>query len=196
MAEYEEIALGTVLADPVAVFERVEKEGATPTVLRGGDSVAAIFPTPGVERIVDVQQALHQEWPDSAYAIRQDDVVGSLTPGRFADLVVLTDNLLAVPPDALSRVEVLMTMIGGVTEFCAPDAEAVCRGVASSHESGPAAAWSNAPGQGPALASVGQSQDSGCSSPSRRPTEPCTSYRSMVLMWQHSMARPLTGKSS
>ncbi len=67
MAKYEEIALGTVLADPVAVFDRVEKEGAALTVMRGGDSVAVILPAPGVEKIVDVQHALHQESPDSAF---------------------------------------------------------------------------------------------------------------------------------
>jgi hypothetical protein len=67
MAKHEEIALGTVLADPVAVFERVEKERATLSVMRGGESVAVISPAPGVERFVDIHRALHQERPDSAF---------------------------------------------------------------------------------------------------------------------------------
>ena len=77
---------------------------------------------------VTVEQGLAMMTTGSAYAIRQDNVVGSLTPGKFADLVVLSDNLLAVPSAAISEVEVLMTMIGGVTEFCARGSGAVCPG--------------------------------------------------------------------
>lgn len=77
---------------------------------------------------VSVDQGLAMMTTGSAYAIRQDDVVGSLTPGKFADLVVLSDNLLAVPPEAIPGIEVLMTMVGGVTEFCALGAETWCPG--------------------------------------------------------------------
>lgn len=103
---------------------------------------------------VTVEQGLAMMTTGSAYAIRQDDVVGSLVPGKFADLVVLSGNLLTVPLDAIPGVELLMTMIGGVTEFCAPGAEAVCPWFATSDESGQAnaAASSSAQGQAPALA--------------------------------------------
>lgn len=77
---------------------------------------------------VTVEQGLAMMTTGSAYAIRQEDVVGSLTPGKFADLVVLSNNLLSVPSAAIPEVEVIMTMIGGETEFCSRGAEAVCPG--------------------------------------------------------------------
>jgi len=80
---------------------------------------------------VTVEQGLAMMTTGSAYAIRQEDVVGSLTPGKYADLVVLSDDLLAVPSSALPDVEILMTMIGGTTEFCASGAEAWCPGWAA-----------------------------------------------------------------
>jgi hypothetical protein len=100
---------------------------------------------------VTIEQGLTMMTMNSAYAIRQEDVVGSLTPGKFADLVVLTDNLLTVPSDGLPGVEVLMTMIGGVTEFCARSAEAWCPG-RSPTATRDVSASSGRPGQGPELA--------------------------------------------
>jgi len=77
---------------------------------------------------VTVGQGLAMMTTGSAYALRQEDVVGSLTPGRFADVVVLSDNPLTVAGDELPAIDVLMTMIGGVTEFCMGGAEAWCPG--------------------------------------------------------------------
>ncbi len=67
MAKHEEIALGTVLADPVAVFDRVEKERAKLSVMRGGDPVAVISPAPVAKTLADIHRALHEEPPDSAF---------------------------------------------------------------------------------------------------------------------------------
>ncbi|GBD84792.1 amidohydrolase family protein [bacterium BMS3Abin02] len=77
---------------------------------------------------VSVEQGLAMMTTGSAYAIRQEDVVGSPTPGKYADLLVLSDNLLTVPSDQIPNVELLMTMIGGTTEFCARGAEQWCPG--------------------------------------------------------------------
>jgi predicted amidohydrolase YtcJ len=49
----------------------------------------------------------------SAYASGQEDRKGSLTPGRLADLVVLSDNPVTVDPGRIKDIEVLRTMVGG-----------------------------------------------------------------------------------
>ncbi len=77
---------------------------------------------------VSVEQGLAMMTTGSAYALNQDHLVGSLTPGKLADLVVLSDNLLTVPIDQLPSVEILATLIDGTTEFCAPGSEALCPG--------------------------------------------------------------------
>jgi len=42
-----------------------------------------------------------------------EDKIGSIEVGKYADLVVLGKNLFDVKPDDISKVKVLMTMMGG-----------------------------------------------------------------------------------
>jgi predicted amidohydrolase YtcJ len=74
-------------------------------------------------------QALEMMTVNAAYALRQEDMVGSLTPGKYADLLVLTDNLLTIPAESIPDVRLMATIIGGVTEFCLAGAEAWCPGI-------------------------------------------------------------------
>jgi urease subunit alpha len=39
--------------------------------------------------------------------------VGSIEPGKLADLAVLSQDLLSVPPDAIRDTKALMTVVGG-----------------------------------------------------------------------------------
>ncbi|MEZ5175422.1 MAG: amidohydrolase family protein [Acidimicrobiia bacterium] len=75
---------------------------------------------------VTIEQAYPMVTLNGAYALGRDDEVGSLTPGKHADLVVMTDNPLTVPIDELPSVAVVSTMIGGRTEYCADGAERWC----------------------------------------------------------------------
>ena len=49
----------------------------------------------------------------ASYACFSEDVAGTITPGKNADLVVLKQNPLAVDTDQIRDIEVGMTMIGG-----------------------------------------------------------------------------------
>jgi predicted amidohydrolase YtcJ len=50
-------------------------------------------------------------WP--AYASFTEDVGGSLTPGKYADFVVLTQDIMTVAPERILETRVLMTVLGG-----------------------------------------------------------------------------------
>lgn len=50
-------------------------------------------------------------WP--AYAGFMEHEVGSLTPGKYADFVVLSQDVMTVAPDDVLRTDVLMTVVGG-----------------------------------------------------------------------------------
>ncbi|MCZ6539305.1 MAG: amidohydrolase family protein [Chloroflexi bacterium] len=76
---------------------------------------------------IEVEQALRMMTINAAYALHMDDVVGSLKPGKFADLVILSDNPMKVDPDELVNLNLLMTMVGGRVEHCAD--ESVCSAV-------------------------------------------------------------------
>jgi hypothetical protein len=50
---------------------------------------------------------------NNAYATFQDDELGSLKPGKRADITVLSDDLLSVPEAFLPEVRVVYTIVGG-----------------------------------------------------------------------------------
>jgi predicted amidohydrolase YtcJ len=62
---------------------------------------------------ISVEQALIAYTANNAYASRLEDVLGTLEPGKYADLVVLSDDILTIDPAAIERVRVQLTMIEG-----------------------------------------------------------------------------------
>jgi predicted amidohydrolase YtcJ len=75
-------------------------------------------PAPWVaEHEISVEQALRMMTIDAAYIVSQEDYVGTLEAGKFADLIVLSDSPLDVHADELKDLEVYLTMIGGKIEF-------------------------------------------------------------------------------
>ncbi|MFM7783150.1 MAG: amidohydrolase family protein, partial [Gammaproteobacteria bacterium] len=51
----------------------------------------------------------------AAQVLHLDAVAGLIEPGRFADLVVLDRDPLAIPPEQIASVQVLRTVVGGRT---------------------------------------------------------------------------------
>jgi predicted amidohydrolase YtcJ len=54
---------------------------------------------------------------NSAYELHQDDVTGTLEPGKYADLIVLDRNVLRIPAKRIMDTKVLLTMVGGRTVY-------------------------------------------------------------------------------
>ncbi|MFQ5865299.1 MAG: amidohydrolase family protein [bacterium] len=90
---------------------------------------------------IPVQEALPMMTIESAYALFRDEEVGSLKPGKFADLVILSDNPLSVDPDSIKDIELLMTMVGGRVEYCASGQEALCPDLSTSVSSPETEGW-------------------------------------------------------
>jgi len=49
----------------------------------------------------------------SAYAAFEENVKGSLEPGKFADLTVWSNNIYEIEPSEIVNINIGMTMIGG-----------------------------------------------------------------------------------
>ncbi len=75
---------------------------------------------------IPVETALKAMTINAAYALFRDDDIGSLEPGKFADMIILSDNPLMMNPDDLINLEVLLTMVNGRVEYCAAGMEAMC----------------------------------------------------------------------
>lgn len=71
------------------------------------------------QRITPIQ-ALRAVTIDAATQSFDEAVKGSLIPGKFADLVVLSDNPLE-RPETIDEIEVLWTIVGGETVYMNPD---------------------------------------------------------------------------
>ncbi|WIG59356.1 MAG: hypothetical protein OJF49_002103 [Ktedonobacterales bacterium] len=65
------------------------------------------------EETVDLPTVLRAYTLGGAYANFREHDLGSLTPGKLADLVVLSDDLFSQPPEAVKDVQVDLTMVGG-----------------------------------------------------------------------------------
>ncbi len=83
--------------------------GIYAAVTRRAETGQEILP----EQSISVRQALAMYTINAAYASFEEDLKGSITPGKLADVVVLSDNPTTVPPEAIKDIKVEMTIIDG-----------------------------------------------------------------------------------
>ncbi len=76
-----------------------------------------------------IQRALEMVTIEGAYMVSMEDFIGSVKPGKFADLVILSDDPLNVDPDDIPGITVWMTMVGGTMQYCAEGKESYCPNV-------------------------------------------------------------------
>ena len=56
---------------------------------------------------------------DAAFELHEDELTGSLAVGKLADLIVLDGDPLTVPAEAIARIQVLETVVGGTVVYSA-----------------------------------------------------------------------------
>jgi predicted amidohydrolase YtcJ len=65
------------------------------------------------EEAVSPQQALAMYTVNAAYASFEEDIKGSIAPGKLADIALLSDDPTRVHPEQIKDIRVEMTIIGG-----------------------------------------------------------------------------------
>ncbi|MFZ4619523.1 MAG: amidohydrolase [Bacteroidota bacterium] len=65
------------------------------------------------EQKITVKEAVECYTINNAYAAFEEKEKGSITPGKLADLVVLSDDILNIDPAVIDSVKVEMTILGG-----------------------------------------------------------------------------------
>lgn len=67
------------------------------------------FPEQRLTRI----EALKSYTLDAAYTAFEEDVLGSITPGKLADLTVLSRDIMTIPAEEILKTVAVMTIVGG-----------------------------------------------------------------------------------
>jgi predicted amidohydrolase YtcJ len=91
--------------DPIAGFY-----AAVSRKLKDG---SVFFPDQRMSRL----EALRSYTMNNAYAAFEEEIKGSLKPGKLADITVLSKDILAIPEDEIPSVKVDFTIVGGKVHY-------------------------------------------------------------------------------
>jgi predicted amidohydrolase YtcJ len=69
---------------------------------------------------LSLREAIRSMTIDAAYTTHEERVTGSLERGKLADMIVLDQNLFAIPEEDIGSTKSLMTMVGGKVVWRAP----------------------------------------------------------------------------
>ena len=114
------------------IFNTLAEAGAVPT--NGTDppvdeidpiasfhcSVTRLLPDGTVfqpQEVYSRERALYSYTMGNAIAAFEEDVKGSLTPGKLADITVLTQDLLTVPDEKIMDTTIVTTIVGGKVKY-------------------------------------------------------------------------------
>jgi len=97
---------------PVEDVDPIESFYATVTRKRI-DNGFEFFPEQALSR----EEAIKSYTLANAYAAFEEDIKGSLEPGKLADLVVLSEDLVNCTDEEILQTEVLKTMVGGAFKY-------------------------------------------------------------------------------
>jgi predicted amidohydrolase YtcJ len=71
----------------------------------------------GANQRITVDEALRVNTINGAYATREEAIKGSITPGKWADFVVLAEDPHGVDPGKIKDIKIVRTVVGGVTAY-------------------------------------------------------------------------------
>ncbi|MHA1807876.1 MAG: amidohydrolase family protein, partial [Candidatus Thorarchaeota archaeon] len=76
---------------------------------------AVAHPNPRVK--ISVEEALRCYTMEGAYSVFMERNIGSITVGKRADFVVLSDDITKIRPEQIRDLRVENTFVGGIEEF-------------------------------------------------------------------------------
>jgi predicted amidohydrolase YtcJ len=66
---------------------------------------------------ITLEEAVRSYSLDAAYASFEEDIKGSIEPGKLADITILDKDLTEIPSEEIKDVQAQMTIIGGEIQF-------------------------------------------------------------------------------
>lgn len=98
--------------DPIASFYASTTRQTLKGTPRGGYE-----PRQKMTRI----EALKSYTINAAYGAFEEKIKGSITIGKYADLTILSQNIITIPDDQILKTKVTHTIVNGVIEYTAPN---------------------------------------------------------------------------
>src|SRR5579864_6449957 len=71
----------------------------------------------GANQRISVEEALRVNTINGAYNSHEEAIKGSITPGKLADFVVLSDDLFTVDKEKIKDLQIVRTVVGGTTVY-------------------------------------------------------------------------------
>ena len=69
------------------------------------------------QEVYSRDRALYSYTMGNAIAAFEEDIKGSITPGKLADITVLSRDLVTVPDAEILETEIVMTVLGGEVRY-------------------------------------------------------------------------------
>jgi len=71
----------------------------------------------GTNQRITVAEAIKVNTLHGAYASKEEDLKGSITPGKLADFVMLSEDPHTVDPEKIKDIRIVRTLVGGMTAY-------------------------------------------------------------------------------
>ncbi len=122
-------------ADSVAPFKRLVRLGLMPSIHCEGHQDWAFTCLQraitrrdkvtgqvwGSQQRINRREALYTYTRWAAWHVWKEKYIGSIAPGKWADMVVLDQDYLTVPEDAIAEINPLLTIVGGQIRYSEPN---------------------------------------------------------------------------
>jgi predicted amidohydrolase YtcJ len=71
----------------------------------------------GANQRISVEDAIRVNTLHGAYASKEENIKGSITPGKLADFVVLAEDPHLIDPEKIKDITIARTVVGGDTVY-------------------------------------------------------------------------------
>jgi len=113
--------LGTERASMTYPLASLTRAGVT--VVAGSDGpidpiqplacIGAALERPGTKEAISAEETIALYTRNAAYASFEEREKGTITPGKYADLIALQEEPMTANADAIANIKVILTMVGG-----------------------------------------------------------------------------------
>ena len=114
LKSYRDKGIITALGSDAPVIEADPMIGIYSAMVRADKRSGVVA---GEDQKVGLLDAIRMYTYNGAYASLEEDIKGSIEPGKLADMAVLSEDILSTPTDRIKSIKVDMTILDGKIVF-------------------------------------------------------------------------------